>query len=205
MEFSAILLLALVNSLSSFSHLYIYTSLNDLSILPQRNHQLSCFVLFIWQWIIFIVFTLIIQFPCKSLMLKRHTQGNPPHRNGYLGRNRNSEEFNWCEHTQWRQPDKNNPAYQALLTVTDRVNYSKEAPAVAEDLQVVTTLKVNTINIFQLKRSSWHFPKFYQSPVTHNCACSYKKHQNNSCLHNSAAVIFHTFMVAEKPTPQKIM
>ena len=47
------------------------------------------------------------------------------------------------------------------------------------------------------KRSSWCFPKFCLSPITHYCACSYKKHLNNCYLYNIAEAIFHKDMVAE--------
>ena len=47
------------------------------------------------------------------------------------------------------------------------------------------------------------FSKCFLSPITHYCTCSYKKHLNNDCLHNIAAVIFHMYMVAEWATPKK--
>ena len=47
------------------------------------------------------------------------------------------------------------------------------------------------------KRSSWCFLKFFLSPITHYCACSYKKHLNSGSLHNITAEIFHTYMVAK--------
>ena len=40
-------------------------------------------------------------------------------------------------------------------------------------------------------------PPFFLSPIAHYCACSFKKCLNNGCLHNIAAVIFHTYTVAK--------
>ena len=48
-----------------------------------------------------------------------------------------------------------------------------------------------------LEKVQLKFPKIFISPITHYCACSCKEHLNNGFLHNIAAVIFHTYVVAE--------
>ena len=46
---------------------------------------------------------------------------------------------------------------------------------------------------------------FFLRPITDYRTCSYKKDLNNNCLRNIIPAIFHTYILAEQLTPQKLM